>query len=281
MPISVANTTLSLSQIDQLREIVLQTNAILGTTIDPFSLQNLNKSEWWQYEFSRQILSQTLVSEGYSPLPEFTISDLNNGQLPIVLINYINASLLGSGTAGLLIPFGASETADGIFQRFITDGTNPLGYPAYYAELNESSYAEAFVIDFKWPNLSSVGNAVVVFFSTDEYLQIENSSGDEADPVYSVLQMAFSPDSAFTAGFSTSKFGTEPVEVPLSINPVVGEVVTLEVSKTSMMLTANGSSQIYSIPEGTFNGFTLLNVAVKVEGSEPPLSIKVVPAIER
>ena len=71
MPLAVANTTLSLSQIDQLREIVSQTNTILGTSVNPFTIENLNKSDWWQYANALELISQALVGEGYEALTDF------------------------------------------------------------------------------------------------------------------------------------------------------------------------------------------------------------------
>ena len=283
MPIAVANTTLSISQIDQLREIVLQTNAILGTTIDPFSLQNLNKSEWWQYEFARQVLSTTLVNEGYPALPDFTITQLNNNTLANSLIESINASLQSGGSPQLLlIPAGATESADGEFQRFVTDASDPLGYPAYYAELDAADWQESPIsVQFKWPDLTVVDNALVIFFSGGNYDSIENPVGGETDSIYASLQLARTEGDGQgepynTANFDFYKFGAEPpTSEPVTLTPTAGDIATLTFTRTQMILTVGGETQTYAIPVGTFDGCFGFNVAAKVESAVLPLSIKV------
>lgn len=283
MPLAVANTTLSLSQIDQLREIVSQTNTILGTSVNPFTIENLNKSDWWQYTNALELISQALVGKGYEALTDFSVAEINNNILPTTLIEKINASLSSGGsTVLLLVPTGATESVDGSFQRFTTNGTNPLGYPAYYAELDPTDWhSGAIQVQFKWPALTVVDNALVIFFVGGNYDSIENQVGDETDSIYAALQIARTSggeqgEPYTIANFDVYKFGVEPpTSEPVTLTPIAGDIATLTFTRTQMTLNVDGETQVYAIPTDIFAGVSLLNVVAKVESAVLPLSIKV------
>lgn len=271
MPISVANTTLNLSQIDQLREIVLQTNNILGTSIDPFTLQNLNKSEWWQYEFARQVLSTTLVSEGYDPLPDFTISDLNNGQLPIVLINYINASLLGGGVLPqyLLSSVGAVEATDGSLQRFTYDGvTNIASTPAWYAEIEAVKRIPQYEITLKMPDVV-VGGEVVVL--------VANKAFEPSDLTSTTATKYVRLKIALTEGDATLRVEDTPTPSnstnTILPTPAQGDLISLVVTPSTVVYGYGSAVETLPLPNGFFTGSP--NVIVTSVGGVgvPSLSI--------
>ena len=283
MPVQLENTTLSLSEISRLREIVLQTSIILNTEIDPFTIENLNKSGWWQYENARQVLSQALVAEGYAALPAFSISDINNNTLATVLVQAINDSLISGGsTTLLLVPNGATESVDGEFQRFVPNATDPLGHPAYYAELDAADWQESPIsVQFKWPALTVVNDVLQIFFSSGNYDSIENPVGDETDSIFALLQLARTEGDGQgepynTANFAVYKFGAEPpTSEPVTLTPTAGDIATLTFTRTQMTLAVGGETQAYAIPAGIFTGVPLLNVVAKVESAALPLSIKV------
>ena len=283
MPVQLENTTLSLSEISRLREIVLQTSIILNTEIDPFTIANLNKSDWWQYENARQVLSQALVAEGYDALPAFSSSDINNNTLAMVLVQAINDSLISGGSTTLLpVPTGATESVDGGFQRFVPNATDPLGYPAYCAELDVADWQESQIsVQFKWPDLTVVYDALVIFFSGGNFNSIENPVGDETDSIYASLQIARTSGGGqgepYNFGvFDFYKFGVEPpTSEPLTLTPIAGDIATLTFTRTQITLTVGGETQTYAIPVGIFTGVPLLNMAAKVESAVLPLSIKV------
>ena len=281
MPIAVANTTLSLSQIDQLREIVLQTNNILGTTIDPFTLESLNKSDWWQYEFARQVLSTTLVAEGYPALPEFSISDLNNGQLPIVLVEKINASLsAGGSTVLLLVPTGAVESVDGEFQRFVWDGENAyevlpeVFYPIWHAELLATDRQSEYQILLKMPEMIGGDEVINLIIASDDFSVPALSFRD-----FNHIALELRANYGGTL-LDLKIAGDEQNSISnVLTQPEIGSVITLTLSTSSLDYAYDGSTGSIVIPAGFFAGTP--NLWVASFGQSPadivPLSIKVQP----
>ena len=188
----------------------------------------------------------------------------------------------------MLIPTGATESVDGEFQRFAPDATDPLGYPAYYAELDAADWQESPIsVQFKWPDLTVVYDALLIFFSSGNYNSIENSVGDETDSIYALLQLSRTDDDGQGepynfANFDFYKFGVEPpTSESVTLTPIAGDIATLDFTRTQMTLTVGGETQAYAIPAGIFTGVPLLNVVAKVESAALPLSIKVAPANEQ
>ena len=182
----------------------------------------------------------------------------------------------------LLVPTGATESTDGEYQRFVSDATEPLGYPAYKAELDADDWqADQISVQFKWPALTVVNDALVIFFSSGNYDSIENPVGDETDSIYASLQLARTEGGGQgepynIANFDVYKFGVEPpTSEPVTLTPIAGDIATLTFTRTQMTLTVDGQTQTYAIPAGAFTGVSLLNVIAKVESAVLPLSIKV------
>ena len=291
MPLTLTNTTLNLSTVDQLKVVYDYSVAELAivSPSSPFTNGLLRQSDQGITKAIHDVISANLVSVGCNALPSFSIQDYDNDTLVKVLIDQLNYSIaacnLGGGsTSLLLIPTGATESADGDFQRFTSNGANPLGYPAYYAELDVSDWQESPIsVQFKWPDLTVVDNALVIFFSSGNYDSIENSVGDETDSIYASLQLArtsgelgYLGDPYNIANFDFYKFGVEPpTSEPVTLTPSAGDIATLNFTRTQMTLTVGSETQTYAIPVGTFDGYFGFNVAAKVESAVLPLSIMV------
>jgi len=182
----------------------------------------------------------------------------------------------------MLVPTGAVESTDGEFQRFVPNATDPLGYPAYYAELDVADWQESPIsVQFKWPDLTVVYDALSIFFSGGNYNSIENPVGDETDSIYALFQLTRTDGDGQEepynfANFDFYKFGVEPpTSEPVTLTPSAGDIATLDFTRTQMTLTVGGETQTYAIPVGIFTGVPLLNVVAKVESAVMPLSIKV------
>lgn len=129
MPLTLPNTTLNLSTVDQLKavyEYVVEELALVSPP-SPFTSGLLRQSDEDIAKAIHDVISATLVSAGCNSLPPFSISDSDNDRLIPALINGLNLNIaacnLGGGSSGLrLIPNGATESVDGEFQRFVWDG---------------------------------------------------------------------------------------------------------------------------------------------------------------
>ena len=297
MPLTLPNTTLNLSTVDQLKAVYEYVVAELSLVDPPNPFTNglLRQSDQDIAKLIHEVISANLVSVGCSTLPSFSIQDYDNDTLVKVLIDQLNYSITacnlgddegdegdGGSTSLLLIPTGAVESADGEFQRFSPNATDPLGYPAYYAELDVADWQESPIsVQFKWPDLTVVYDALVIFFSSGNYDSIENSVGAETDSIYAALQIARTSGGEqgepYNFGvFDFYKFGVEPpTSEPLTLTPSAGDIATLDFTRTQMTLTVGGETQTYAIPVGIFTGAPLLNVVAKVESAVLPLSIKV------
>ena len=294
MPLTLPNTTLNLSTVDQLKAVYEYVVAELGLAEapNPFTNGLLRQSDQDIAKLIHEVISANLVSVGCSTLPSFSIPDYDNDALVNVLIDQLNYSIAacnlggdgGESTGLLLIPTGAIETADGEFQRFVPNATDPLGYPAYYAELDAADWQESPIsVQFKWPALTVVNDALLIFFISGNYDSIANSVGGETDSIYAALQLACTePEGGgqgepyAVANFDFYKFGVEPpTSESVTLTPSAGDIATLTFTRTQMTLTVGGETQAYAIPAGIFTGVPLLNVAAKVESAVLPLSIKV------
>lgn len=283
MPLTLPNTTLNLSTVDQLREIVVQTNDILGTTIDPFTLENLNKSEWWQYEFARQVLSTTLVNEGYPALPDFTISDLNNGKLPIVLIQNINTSLLGGGSSSFLLePIGANQTSDGNLQQLSYDGVSTFGVDSggvptvvagWYAEVSQINRPAEYVFNLKMPDLPVDGRVAITVVERG----FESSDVVEA-PTQShvLLEIGGTGDLILSVLDNNNPANNANLSVP---RPLVGDEIQLIVSTFIVQYISGGTTQSKNLSFGLFQ--TNPNAIVTSTGAiVPTVSVLASPYFE-
>ena len=291
MPLTLPNTTLNLSTVDQLKAVYEYVVAELGLAEapNPFTNGLLHQSDQEITKAIHDVISANLVSVGCSTLPSFSIPDYGNDTLVKVLIDQLNYSIAdcnlggdGGSTSLLLIPTGAVESTDGEYQRFVPDATEPLGYPAYYAELDVSDWQESPIsVQFKWPALTVVDDALVIFFSGGNYNSIENLVGDETDSIYASLQLARTSgggqgDPYNIANFDFYKFGVEPpTSEPVTLTPSAGDIATLNFTRTQMTLTVDGETQNYAIPADVFAGVSSLNVAAKVESVVLQISIKV------
>ena len=290
MPLTLQNTTLNLSTVDQLKAVYEYVVAELSLVDppDPFTNGLLRQSDQDIAKLIHEVISANLVSVGCSTLPSFSIPDYDNDALVKVLIDQLNYSIAacnlggdgGESTSLLLIPTGAIETADGEFQRFVPNATDPLGYPAYYAELDVADWQESPIsVQFKWPDLTVVYDALVIFFCSSNCNSIENPVGDETDSIFAVLQFfrtEVGEQEPYNLGvFDFYKFGVEPTSEPLTLTPIAGDIATLTFTRTQMTLAVGGETQAYAIPAGIFTGVPLLNVIAKVKSAVLPLSIKV------
>lgn len=253
MPVQLENTTLSLSEISRLREIVLQTSIILNTEIDPFTIENLNKSDWWQYENARQVLSQALVAEGYDALSAFSITDINNNTLATVLVESVNESLLNGGsTSLLLIPTGAVESADGEYQRFVYDGghayevASETFYPIWHAELSAQDRQSEYQIKLKMPELTD-DQAVNVFITEAD---ISLAALLELDFNYFALYLRANDGStALLLNIADDQPNSSYVGFS---QPAAGSVITLTLTTTSLDYAYDGGTGSMDIPADFF-----------------------------
>ena len=253
MPVQLENTTLSLSEISRLREIVLQTSIILNTEIDPFTIENLNKSDWWQYENARQVLSQTLVAEGYAALPAFSISDINNNTLAMVLVESVNESLLNGGsTSLLLIPTGAIESVDGEYQRFVYDGEHALEvapdtfYPVWFGDLPADQRQSEYQIMLKMPTLTGDQAANLLIADVD----ISVPALLERDFNYLALELrATDGSTGLLLNIEDDQENSSNVGL---LQPAAGSVITLTLTTTSLDYVYDGGTGSIAIPAGFF-----------------------------
>lgn len=285
MPVSLQNTTLCLSEISRLREIVLQTSIILNTEIDPFTIANLNKSDWWQYENARQMLSQALVAEGYDALPAFSISDINNGTLTTVLVESINESLLNGGSSTLLefTPTGAVETVDGDYQQFTYDGESQVeinlgdstvNVTAWFAELEEVVRQQQYQIELKTP-------AVVADSSVEIYIADKSFDTTEITESVSVnnisLRMSEVDGSAtLTLTDVVDSLNDESISLPVA---TAGSVVSISLSATTLTVDYDGTVETITLPTGFFTDPNVIVVSVGT-ATPPTLSISVNDLVE-
>lgn len=263
MSVSLQNTTLNLSSIDQLREIVSQTNTILATSINPFTIENLNKSDWWQYANALGLISQALVGEGYEALTDFSVAEINNNTLPITLIEKINASLSSGGsTVLLLMPNGATESVDGEYQRF--EPIDPIA-GTWIAQLAMEDWQDALVVQFKAPALTTADQELSIYFIYGDMTVIDNR-----------LNMSITNGSisfGVFGGISTTYSAAQPASDTVITLTITASAATIEYGEVSE--TIDTSTDYLAVP---------FNCAVSSVGfggdAVLPLSIKVQPLSE-
>lgn len=102
MPLTLPNTTLNLSTVDQLKAVYEYVVAQLGLVDPPNPFTNglLRQSDQDIAKLIHEVISLDLTSEVYDPLPPFTISDYNNDTLVNKLVEQVNASVANG--AGVL-----------------------------------------------------------------------------------------------------------------------------------------------------------------------------------
>lgn len=95
MPLTLPNSTLNLSTVDQLRAVYeyVVDEINLVDPPNPFTNSLLRQSDENIAKLIHDVISLDLTSEGYDPLPSFTISDHNNGTLVGKLVEQVNASI--------------------------------------------------------------------------------------------------------------------------------------------------------------------------------------------
>lgn len=104
MPLTLPNTTLNLSTVDQLKAIYEYVVAELNLVDPPNPFTNglLRQSDENIAKLIHDVISLDLASEAYDPLPPFTIPDYNNGKLVNKLVEQVNASIAnGASGAGV------------------------------------------------------------------------------------------------------------------------------------------------------------------------------------
>lgn len=275
MPVQLENTTLSLSEISRLREIVLQTSIILNTEIDPFTIENLNKSDWWQYENARQVLSQTLVAEGYAALPAFSISDINNNTLATVLVESVNESLLSGGSPILLVSTGAVETVDGDYQQFTHDGVYTVGGSLFIwiADVAPEDRKGEFVATFKMPDFAEVTQKLQFFIGDVE----KSSVGDPLWDGNNILVFVNKVDDDVEVSLNRMVGAANQETVVVASAPIADDVVTITVSETSVSISVGVTTEQITFTSGflpTSNNI-LVGSSSTVLLDVLPLSIKV------
>lgn len=95
MPLTLPNTTLNLSTVDQLKAVYeyVVAELILVDPPNPFTNGLLRQSDQDIAKLIHEVISLDMTSEDYDPLPPFTISDYNNGTLVNKLVEQVNASV--------------------------------------------------------------------------------------------------------------------------------------------------------------------------------------------
>ena len=95
MPLTLPNTTLNLSTVDQLKAVYEYVVAELSLVDPPNPFTNglLRQSDQDIAKLIHEVISLDLTSAAYDPLPPFTISDHNNDTLVSKLVEQVNASI--------------------------------------------------------------------------------------------------------------------------------------------------------------------------------------------
>lgn len=104
MPLTLPNTTLNLSTVDQLKAVYEYVVASLNLVDPPNPFTNglLRQSDQDIAKLIHEVISLDLTSKAYDPLPPFTIADYNNGTLVSKLVEQVNASIAnGARVAGV------------------------------------------------------------------------------------------------------------------------------------------------------------------------------------
>ena len=289
MPLTLPNTTLNLSTVDQLKTVYEYVVAELSLVDPPNPFTNglLRQSDQDIAKLIHDVISANLVSVGCSTLPSFSIQDYDNDTLVKVLIDQLNYSItacnLGDGegdeggsTGLLLIPTGAVESADGEYQRFAYDGASTMiGSPSYVAELDPSDWQPNPTIKFKLPSLTQAGQSVALYLFNGDFANLSVET-------FTVNNLIITADLNGDAGAyqlavdhlsGRAGIGTTVID-PV---PAAGTEITISIISRSSMLISFGSENIpVTLPTGFLA--TTLNIVLMSRASDtavPPLSIQV------
>ena len=268
--------TIQLSDADQ---IALNTTAIVlvsgdasvawgditGTLSDQTDLQDaLNIS-----------LDPASLSDAGAALPTDQLVIYRNGTPMRTTVAQLGLAQTPPSVDLLLMPTGATESADGVFQRFVPDATDPLGYPAYYADLAPANYQlDAIEVQFKWPDFTVADEALTIWFSGGDYqstangvihnayLQCFSSAGGEGILLNSFLGAQKDVESSA----QTDYFG---------FSPTAGDIATLTFTRSALSLSVGENTVILPHIAGMFAEVPAINVLARVDSAALPLSIKV------
>ena len=156
----------------------------------------------------------------------------------------------------LLIPAGATESADGEFQRFAYDGTNTIDFelqggsyqiPIWYADLPLANRQSEYQISLKMPDLVEYGSANLYLVDADFDLDFFlNPSG------LNYLSLELRPQDGSTT-LILSAFGNSELSNSIGFTqPAAGSVISLTLSTTNVDYAWDGGSGTLPIPAGFF-----------------------------
>ena len=156
----------------------------------------------------------------------------------------------------LLIPAGATESADGEFQRFAYDGTNTIDFepqggsyqiPIWYADLPLANRQSEYQISLKMPDLVEYGSANLYLVDADFDLDFFlNPSG------LNHLLLQLRPEDGSTQ-LSLSVYGNSELSSSIGFTqPAAGSVISLTLSTTNVDYAWDGGSGTLPIPAGFF-----------------------------
>lgn len=179
----------------------------------------------------------------------------------------------------LLMPTGATESADGVFQRFATDATDPLGYPAYYADLAPASWQTGDIeVQFKWPNPTVADEALIIWFSGGDYQATVNGFGQGVihNAYFQCFSAAGGEGILLDSLLGAQKDDESSVSTDnLGLSPAAGDIATLTFTRSALSLSVGGNTVILPHIAGMFAGVPAINVLARVDSATLPLSIKV------
>ena len=267
MPLTLQNTTLNLSTVDQLKAVYEYVVAELSLVDppDPFTNGLLRQSDQDIAKLIHEVISANLVSVGCSTLPSFSIPDYDNDALVKVLIDQLNYSIAacnlggdgGESTSLLLIPTGAIESVDGEFQRFVYDGTNTFDFelggrsyqiPIWYADLPLANRQSEYQISLKMPDLVEFGSARLYLVDADFDLDVFLSPSS-----LNHLLLELRPEDGSTQ-LTVNAFGNSEFSSTIGFTqPAAGSVISLTLNTTEINYAWDGGSGTLPIPDGFFS----------------------------
>ena len=286
MPLTLPNTTLNLSTVDQLKAVYEYVVAELGLAEapNPFTNGLLRQSDQDIAKLIHEVISANLVSVGCSVLPSFSIPDYDNDTLVKVLIDQLNYSIAASNLGGdggestslLLGSTGAIETADGEYQRFVWDGEtlNLDNQGVWEANLPAEDRGAAYRIKMKMPVMVADDPfAIVKIGAAPSYMAtIDGSDGNQV-----VLEVLYVANNLATelCLYAQSILGgdytfTDSLIIPA---PVAGTVITLEVTQSTAVMSWGNESYPLVITSGALPSPS--DVLAYSAGFEPPLPLSI------
>ena len=156
----------------------------------------------------------------------------------------------------LLVPTGATESADGDYQRFAYDGTNTIDFelqgrsyqiPIWYADLPLANRQSEYQISLKMPDLVEYGSANLYLVDADFDLDFFLSPSS-----LNHLLLELRPEDGSTQ-LSLSVYGNSELSSSIVFTqPAAGSVISLTLSTTNVDYAWDGGSGTLSIPDGFF-----------------------------